>query len=164
MLESGAIKMKFRRRQFLHLAAGAAALPALPHIAEAQAFPTRPIRVLVPFPPGGSFDAIGRPWADKMKSLLGTVVVENQGGASGTIAATTVVRAQPDGYTLLLAGAGQLGMYAITTNRPVYDPVKDFQPITVVAVTCYAIAVHPSVPAQNLRELVAYAKATRASY
>jgi len=63
-----------------------------------------------------------------------------------------------------LPGAGQLGLYAITTNRPLYDPIKDLQPITVVAVTCYAIAVHPSVPAQNLRELVAYAKATRASY
>src|SRR5262249_53287029 len=72
---------------------------------------------------------------------------------------TTVVRAQPDGYTLLLAGAGQLGLYAITTNRPLYDPNKDLQPITVVAVTCYAIAVHPSVPAQNLKELAAHSKA-----
>jgi tripartite-type tricarboxylate transporter receptor subunit TctC len=151
--------MKLPRRKFLHLAAGAAALPAVSRIARAQGYPTRPIRLLIPFPPGGSFDAIGRPWADKMKTLLGTVVVENQGGASGTIAATTVVRAQPDGYTLLLAGAGQLGLYAITTNRPLYDPIKDLQPITVVAVTCYAIAVHPSVPAQNLKELAAYAKA-----
>src|SRR4051812_33830564 len=105
--------MKLPRRGFLHLAAGAAAL-AVSRIASAQAYPSRPIRLLIPFPPGGSFDAIGRPWADKMKTLLGTVVVENQGGASGTIAATTVVRAQPDGYTLLMAGAGQLGMYAIT--------------------------------------------------
>ena len=152
--------MKLLRRQFLHLAAGAAALPAVSRIARAQAYPTRPIRLLIPFPPGGSFDAIGRPWADKMKTLLGTVVVENQGGASGTIAATTVVRAQPDGHTLLLAGAGQLGLYAVTASRPLYDPIKDLQPITVVAVTCYAIAVHPSVPAKNLKELAAYAKAS----
>src|SRR5262245_25468476 len=150
--------MNLPRRRLLHRAAGAAALLALPSVARAQIYPTRPIRLLIPFPPGGSFDAIGRPWADKMKTLLGTVVVENQGGASGTIAATTVVRAQPDGHTLLLAGAGQLGLYAITTSRPLYDPIKDLQPITVVAVTCYAIAVHPSVPVQNLKELAAYAK------
>src|SRR5262245_28436214 len=131
--------MKLPRRQFLYLGAGAAALPSLSRIAGAQAYPTRPIRLVIPFPPGGSFDAIGRPWADKMKTLLGTVVVENQGGASGTIAATTVVRAQPDGHTLLLAGAGQMGLYTITTSRPLYDPIKDLQPITVAAVTCYAI-------------------------
>jgi tripartite-type tricarboxylate transporter receptor subunit TctC len=151
--------MKLSRRQFLHLAAAVAALPAVSRIAEAQTYPARPIRLLVPFPPGGSFDAIGRPWADKMKTLLGTVVVENQGGASGTLAAATVARAQPDGYTLLLAGAGQLGLYAITTSRPMYDPIKDLQPITIVAVTCYAIAVHPSVPVQTLKELVDYARA-----
>ena len=151
--------MRLPRRKFLRLTAAAAALPAVSRAARAQTYPARPIRLVIPFPPGGSFDAIGRPWADKMKTLLGTVVVENQGGASGTIAATTVVRAQPDGHTLLLAGAGQLGLYAITANRPLYDPVKDLQPITVVAVTCYAIAVHPSLPVQNLKGLAAYAKA-----
>jgi tripartite-type tricarboxylate transporter receptor subunit TctC len=151
--------MKLPRRTFLHLAAGAAALSARSRVAWAQSFPTRPIRLLVPFPPGGSYDAIARPWADKMKSLLGTVVVENQGGASGTIAATTVARAQPDGHTLLLAGAGSLSLYAITTSRPAYDPIKDFQPITAVAITCYAVVVHSSVPARSLKELVAYAKA-----
>src|SRR4051812_23655398 len=114
--------MDLPRRTLLQLAASAAALPLASRIADAQAYPTRPIRLLVPFPPGGSFDAIGRPWADKMKPLLGTVVVENQGGASGTIAATTVVRAQPDGHTLLLAGAGQLGLYAVTASRLQYDP------------------------------------------
>src|SRR5262245_5306207 len=92
----GGAHMKITRRTFLHLAAGAAALPCMTRFAISQVYPSRPIRLLIPFPPGGSFDAIGRPWADKMKTLLGTVVVENQGGASGKIAATTVVRAQPD--------------------------------------------------------------------
>jgi tripartite-type tricarboxylate transporter receptor subunit TctC len=151
--------MPLARRQILRLAAGGAALAAMPRMVGAQAYPARPIRLLIPFPPGGSFDAIGRPWADKMKTLLGTVVVENQGGAGGAIAAAAVARAQPDGHTLLLAGAGQLGLYKVTSSRPLYDPIRDLQPIVVTAVTCYAIAVHPSVPAQTLAELVTYAKA-----
>jgi hypothetical protein len=75
--------MKLPRRQFLHVAAGAAAVPAVSRFASAQAYPTRPIRLVVPFPPGGVFDAIGRPWAEKVKSLLGTIVVENIGGGGG---------------------------------------------------------------------------------
>jgi tripartite-type tricarboxylate transporter receptor subunit TctC len=150
--------MKLPRRQFLYLVAGASVLPALPRVARAQTYPTRPIRLIIPFPPGGSYDAIGRPWADRMKASLGTVVVENQGGASGTLGAAAVARSQPDGHTLLLAGSGQLGVYKVMANRPTYDPIKDLRPITVAAVTCYAIAVHPSVPARNLVELVAYAK------
>jgi tripartite-type tricarboxylate transporter receptor subunit TctC len=71
--------MKLPRRQFLHLIAGTAALPTISRIARAQACPSRPIRLVIPFPPGGAFDAVGRPWADKMKHLLGTVVVENIG-------------------------------------------------------------------------------------
>jgi tripartite-type tricarboxylate transporter receptor subunit TctC len=150
--------MKLPRRTFLRLTAGAYALPAVSRVVRAQTYPTRPIRLIIPFPPGGSYDAIGRPWADKMKGLLGTVVVENQGGASGTLGAAMVARAQPDGHTLLLAGSGQLGVYKVMANRPTYDPIKDLRPITVAAVTCYAIAVHPAVPVSNLSELVAYAK------
>ena len=95
---------KLPRRKFLHLAVGAAALPFAPQVARAQAYPTRPIRLVVPFPPGGAFDAIGRPWADKMKSLLGTVVVENIGGGGSSLGAAAVARARPDGYTILLGG------------------------------------------------------------
>jgi tripartite-type tricarboxylate transporter receptor subunit TctC len=85
--------MKLPRRQFLHLAAGAAALPAVSSIARAQAYPTRPIRLVIPFPPGGAFDAVGRPWADRMKPLLGTVVVENIGSGGASLGAAAVARA-----------------------------------------------------------------------
>src|SRR5260370_34728630 len=94
--------MKLYRRRFLHLAAGAAALSAVSRIARAQAYPTRPIRLGIPFPPGGAFDAVGRPWAEKMKPLLGTVVVENIGGGGASIGASAVARARADGYPLLL--------------------------------------------------------------
>ena len=89
--------MKLPRRQFLHLAAGAAALPAVSRFAWAQAYPTRPIRLVIPFPPGGAFDTLGRPWADKMKLLLGTVVVENIGGGGASLGDAAVARARPDG-------------------------------------------------------------------
>jgi len=90
--------MKLPRRQFLHLAAGAAALPAVSRIARSQTYPSRPIRLVLPFPPGGVFDRLGRPWADRMKTPLGTVIVENLGGAGGSLAAASVARASPDGY------------------------------------------------------------------
>jgi len=92
------------RRQLLHLAVGAAVLPGLSRLAWAQAYPTRPIRLVVPFPPGGAFDAIGRPWAEKMKPVLGTVVVENIGGGGASLGAAAVARSRPDGYTILLGG------------------------------------------------------------
>ena len=92
------------RRQFLYLTAGAAALPAASCIARAQAYPARPIRLVIPFPPGGAYDAVGRPWADRVKPLLGTVVVENIGGGGSSLGAAAVARARPDGYTILLGG------------------------------------------------------------
>src|SRR5215468_7898696 len=83
--------MKVSRRRFLHAVAGAVALPAVSRTAYAQTYPTRTIRLVIPFPPGGAFDFIGRPWADKMKSLLGTIVVENIGGGGSSLGATAVV-------------------------------------------------------------------------
>jgi tripartite-type tricarboxylate transporter receptor subunit TctC len=151
--------MKLPRRTFLHLAAGAAALLAVPRIAPAQAYPTRPIRLVIPFPPGGAYDAVGRPWADKMKPLLGTVVVENIGGASGALGAAAVARARPDGYTILLGGTLTHVNEALLKSRPLYDPVKDLDPIASVAANSLCIAVHPAVPVQSLKELIAYAKA-----
>jgi tripartite-type tricarboxylate transporter receptor subunit TctC len=151
--------MRVPRRKFLRLAAGAAALPALSGMARAQAYPTRPVRLVVPFPPGGAFDAVGRPWADKVKPVLGTVVVENIGGGGSSLGAAAVARARPDGYTILLGGTQTHVNEALLKSRPLYDPVKDLDPIAGVAANVLCIAVHPSVPAQTLKELIAHAKA-----
>jgi len=152
--------MKFPRRRFLHLAASAAALPVISRgIAWAQAYPTRPIRLVVPYPPGGVFDFIGRPLAEHLRPLLGTVVVENVGGGGGTLGAATVARARPDGYTILLGGTAQYVNEALLKSRPQFDPLKDLAPISNVATTTFAIVVNPSVPAHTLKELVDYAKA-----
>ena len=151
--------MKFPRRRFLHLATGAAALPAVSRIASAQTYPSRPIRLVVPFPPGGAFDAVARPWVDKMKPPLGTMIVENIGGGGSSLGAAAVARARPDGYTVLLGGSLPHVNEALLKSRPLYDPVKDLDPIAGVAVVALALAVHPLVPAQTLKEFVAYAKA-----
>ena len=151
--------MKLPRRRVLHLIAIAAASPAMPSIARAQAYPARPIRLVIPFPPGGAFDTVGRPLADKMKLLLGTVVVENIGGGGSSIGAAAVARALPDGYTILLGGTQTHVNEALLKSRPLYDPVKDLDPIAGVAANVLCIAVHPTVPAQTLTELIAYAKA-----
>ena len=150
--------MKPTRRKFMDLAAGAVALATIPTIARAQSYPIRPIRLVIPFPPGGAYDAVGRPWADKMKSLLGTIVVENVGGASGSIGAAAVARAPADGYTLLLGGTLTHLNEALLKSRPLYDPVKDLDPIASVAANSLCIAVHPAVPVQSLNELIAYAR------
>jgi tripartite-type tricarboxylate transporter receptor subunit TctC len=151
--------MKLPRRKFLHLAAGAVALPAVSRIAGAQTYPTRPVRLVVPLPPGGAFDALARPWADRIKPLLGTVFIENIGGGGGSLGAAAVARARPDGYTLLFGGSLPYTNEALIKAHPLYDPDKDLDPIVRVAVGSLAIAIHPSVPSQNLRELVVYAKA-----
>jgi tripartite-type tricarboxylate transporter receptor subunit TctC len=153
------VAVELSRRKFLHLAAGAAALPAVSHLARAQAYPTRPIRLVIPFPPGGAFDAVGRPWADKVKPLLGTVVVENMGGGGSSIGAAAVARARPDGYTILLGGTQTHVNEALLKSRPLYDPVKDLDPIAGVAANVLCIAVHPAMPVQSLNQLIAYAKA-----
>jgi tripartite-type tricarboxylate transporter receptor subunit TctC len=150
--------MKLPRRNFLYLAAGAAALPALPRIARAQVYPSRPIRLVVPFPPGGAFDTLARPWVEQIKPLLGTMIIENIGGGGSSLGATAVARARPDGYTILLGGTLPHVNEALLKSRPLYDPVKDLDPIAGLAVINLALAVHPSVPAQNLKEFITYAK------
>jgi tripartite-type tricarboxylate transporter receptor subunit TctC len=151
--------MKLPRRQFLHLAAGAAALPAVSRIARAQGYPTRSIRLVVPFPPGGGADTLARPLADKLKPLLGVVIVENIGGGGSSLGAAQVAHARPDGYAILLGGTVPHINEALLKSRPLYDPVNDLDPIANVAVNSFGIAVHSSVPAKTLQELVAYAKA-----
>jgi len=153
------MNMKIARRSFLNMAAGAVALPAVARLAQAQAYPARPIRLVVPFPPGGAFDAVGRPWADKIKPLLGTVVIENIGGGGASLGAAAVARARPDGYTILLGGTQTHVNEALLKSRPLYDPVKDLDPIASVAAYFLGIAVHPAVPVRTISELVTYAKA-----
>jgi tripartite-type tricarboxylate transporter receptor subunit TctC len=116
---------------------------------------------LVPFPPGGGYDAIARPWSEKIKPLLGTVVVENQGGGGGSLAAATVARARPDGYTILLGGSTTHVTEAILKSRPLYDPLKDLEPIFNIAVSAFALVINPLVPAKTLKEFIDYVKANR---
>jgi len=136
-----------------------AALAAAPRVAGAQAYPTRPIRLVLPFPPGGIFDIVGRPWADKVSRTLGTVFIENQPGAGGSVAAAAVAHAEPDGYTIFLGSSSIHLTEMILRAHPLIDPMKDLVPTAMVAITAFAIAVHPSVPAHNLMELVSYVKA-----
>jgi tripartite-type tricarboxylate transporter receptor subunit TctC len=153
------VKRIVKRREVLAGLSSLAAMTIAPQPAAADTYPDRPIRLVIPFPPGGVYDALGRPWAEKMRSLLGTVVVENQGGAGGSIGAAAVARALPDGYTLLLGGGGSQIINPIAAKRPLYNPVKDFAPIVLLAITGLAIVTHPSVPARSLRELIDYARA-----
>src|SRR5215510_5952321 len=150
--------MKLPRRNFLHLVWGAAALAATGRVACAETYPARPIRLVVPFPPGGAFDTLARPWVEQIKPLLGTVIIENIGGGGSSLGAAAVARARPDGYTILLGGTLPHINEALFKSRPLYDPVKDLYPIAGLAVTALALAVHPSVPAQSLKEFVAHAK------
>ena len=146
------------RRRFLQFAAGAAVLPAVAPIAIAQTYPSRPIKLVIPFPPGGVNDVIGRPWADRMKTLLGTVVIENIGGAGGSVGVAGVARAQPDGYTLVLANTGNMVVAPVAATRPLYDPIRDFEPIYHLGSGAGVFAVHPSLPTPTLKAVVDYAK------
>ena len=136
------------RRQFLHLATSAVALQ-MSRIARAEAYPSKQIKLVVPFPPAGAFDLVARPWAEKLKSLLGTVVIENIGGGGASIGSAAVARAQPDGYTLLTAGMLTHINEALIKARPLYNPVKDIDPISSIAAVVLGVVVHPSVPAQE---------------
>src|SRR5947208_15572684 len=151
--------MHLSRRNVLRAATSATALLAAPRVASAQTYPDRPIRLIVPFPPGGAFDTLGRPWADRIKPHLGTVVIENIGGGGASLGAASAARSRPDGYTLLLGGTLPHVNEALLKSQPLYDPVKDLDPIASVAANCLCVAVHPSVPVQTLKELIAYAKA-----
>jgi tripartite-type tricarboxylate transporter receptor subunit TctC len=145
------------------LVSGAAFLswPLLsPPAAFAQAkYPERPIKLLVAFSAGGVNDVVARQWADRMKNVLGTVYVENQGGGSGTIATADVARAQPDGHTILLGSTSTMVLNPMTMAKVPYDPVKDFIPVGILAVSTTSIVMHASVPVKSLKELIGYAKA-----
>jgi len=148
----------FLRRSFALVAAAAAALSPLGAIAQAP-YPDKPIRLVVPFAPGGVVDTVGRLWAQRVGPGLGTVIVENRGGAGGTIGTADVARAQPDGYTLLLGNTSTQVLNPATMARPPYDPVKDFITIDIIAISATSIIVHPSIPVRDVNSLIAYAKA-----
>jgi tripartite-type tricarboxylate transporter receptor subunit TctC len=138
-----------------------AALGALaPGLAWPQAYPAKPVRLIVPFPPGGSTDIVARIVAQKLGDRLGQqVVVENRGGAGGTIGTEVVARATPDGYTLGVASTSTHAVAPSVYTKLGYDPVKDFAPVSLVAVSPYLLVVHPDVQVKSLQEFVAYVKA-----
>jgi tripartite-type tricarboxylate transporter receptor subunit TctC len=149
-----------RRRDFLICGLASLSAPALiPGSASGQAkFPERPIKLVVPFSAGGVNDIVGRQWAEKMRGPLGSVYVENQGGAGGTIGALDVVRSQPDGHTLFLGSTSTMVLNAMTMPQLPYDPNR-FEPIYILCASATSIAVHPSLPVKTLPEFLAYAKA-----
>jgi tripartite-type tricarboxylate transporter receptor subunit TctC len=135
-----------------------AALWPLPASAQAT-YPEHPIRLIVPRTAGGVVDVVARLWAERAKPQLGAIVIENQGGGGGTIAATAVARAAGDGYTLLAGTTSELVINPVIMSQPSYDPLKDLVPIAITAVSVSSLMVHESVPARTLRELIAHAKA-----
>ena len=151
--------MKFPRRGFMHMAAGVAALPAAPHVGRAQAWPSRPVRIVVGFPAGGATDIMARLMGEWLTQRLGQqFIVENKPGASGNIGTETVARAPADGYTLLQAVTPHAINAALYSNLG-FDFVKDIAPVIYVARLAYVVVVNPSVPAKTLSEFIAYAKA-----
>src|ERR1700751_2671189 len=154
----GGMTMKLARREFFAVAAGAAPPAGGARSAAAALYPERPIRLVLPFPPGGVFDIVGRPWADKVKTNLGSVFVDNQPGAGGSLGAQLVAHAPADGYTIFLGGSTIHLTEMILREHPLLDPMKELTPISMVAITCFAIVVNPDVPVHTLGELIAYIK------
>jgi tripartite-type tricarboxylate transporter receptor subunit TctC len=151
--------MKFPRRTFLHLAAGAVALPAVPRMARAQAYPSRPVRIVVGFPAGGATDIQARLMGQWLSDRLGQqFIVENRSGASGNIGTEAVAKAAPDGYTLLQIVTPNAINAALYSNLN-FDFIRDIAPVICAARLAYVVVVHPQVPATTIPELVAYAKA-----
>lgn len=148
------------RRRSLLGAGAAAAAAALPFAARAQAFPSRTVTLVVPFPAGGSVDLIARLYAEPLAKALGTsVVVDNRAGAGGSIASAQVARAKADGYTLVVSSQSSHLANPLTQSNVGYDPIKDFASIAQLARTPNVLVVNPAVPAKNLKEFIAHVKA-----
>ena len=147
-----------RREAMAGCAGGLASLLISPAIAQA-AYPSRTIKMIVPYPAGGTTDLLGRMVADQLKTGLGaTVVVENKPGAGTTLGAEQVARSEPDGYTLLMATSTTLAINKTLYKKLPYDPAKDFTPIALLAGVPFALIVNPTLPAKTLAEFIAYAK------
>jgi tripartite-type tricarboxylate transporter receptor subunit TctC len=150
--------MKFPRRQFLHLAVGAAALPAVSRFAWAQAYPTRPVRLVVGFPPGGPTDIVARLMGQWLLERLGQpLVIENRPGAGGNIATQAVINAPADGYTLLMASHANAINATLYSNLG-FNFIRDVTPVAGLVQVPNVLEVNPAVPANTVAELIAYAK------
>ncbi|HEY9447219.1 MAG TPA: tripartite tricarboxylate transporter substrate binding protein [Burkholderiales bacterium] len=145
------------------LRAAAAALLCVAGVMPAhaqQAYPTKPVRLILPYPPGGGSDTIARPLAQKMSESLGQqVIVDNRGGAGGNVGMEVAARSAPDGYTIVLALTAQLAVNPALYKKVPYDPVRDFEPISLIGSGPYVLVVHPSLPAKSVKDLIALAKA-----
>ena len=151
--------MKFPRRTFMHLAAGAAALPAVSHTSWAQAYPSRPVRIVVGFPAGGATDIQGRLMGEWLTERLGQqFIVENKPGACGNIGTELVAKSPADGYTLLQVVTPHAINAALYSNLS-FDFMRDIAPVICSARLAYVVVVNPSVPAKTLPEFITYAKA-----
>lgn len=156
--------MKLPRRKFLHLAAGAAALPVILRVTWAQAYPTRPVRVIVPFSPGGPADVLARMITQKLSQSLGQqFYVENLAGAGGNLGMGAGARGIPDGYTITVVSTSYVVNPSMYPTIP-YDPYKDFAPVTLAAVSPNVLVVHPSIPATSVKELISFLKANPGKY
>lgn len=156
--------MQRKPRHFLKMAGAALALgmaAAMPaHAADqAKSWPDQTIRLVVPFAPGGGSDAVGRILAQHLSGRLGqSVVVENRAGAGGSIGASQVARAAPDGYTLLLGSSSEIILFPAVNPKVTYDPLKDFAPVSQVAAVPLVVAANPGLKVNNMKELISYAK------
>ena len=152
------------RRQFLELAAAVSTMPALPRLARAQAWPARPIRAMIPFAAGSTIDIVGRIVLDPLSSQLGqTIVIENRGGAGGSIGTAAVAKAEPDGYTLLINASAHSAAPAAYPNIA-YDPARDFSAIIPFGTIANVTIIAPGRGIKSLKELVAAAKSGNMSY
>ena len=156
--------MNLRRRQFLFLTGSAAAMPFIPGIAKAQTYPARPVRVIVPFSPGGPTDVFARIVAGNLTRSLGQhFYVENQPGAGGNLGMGAGARAASDGYTVMVVSTSYVVNPSLYAKVP-YDPFKDFAPVTLAATTPNVLLVHPSIPANNVKELIEFLKDNNGKY
>ena len=151
--------MELLRRRFLQLAASAAALPAVSGIARAQAYPTRPVRLLVGFAPGGPNDIVARLMGERLSAVWGQpVVIDNVTGAGGNLGADRVAKSAADGYTLFMTSAGQIVVNPSLYQKMTFDPIKDLTPISQLFSSANILTVHNDVPAKTVQALVALAR------
>jgi tripartite-type tricarboxylate transporter receptor subunit TctC len=156
--------MDLRRRRFLFLTASAAAVPFIAGIAKGQTYPARPVRVIVPFSPGGPTDIFARIVAGNLSRSLGQhFYVENQPGAGGNLGMSAGARAASDGYTVMVVSTSYVVNPSLYAKIP-YDPFKDFAPVTLAATTPNVLLIHPSIPASNVKELIVFLKENNGRY